>query len=75
MKKCAICRNGYTSEGYTAILLEKEHTTLVYKQVPADICDNCGEEYISEETNITLLNHAREEYERGVVIEMVNFAA
>jgi len=43
--KCAICRNGTTQDGYTSIVLERDETTLVFKQIPAQICDNCGEEY------------------------------
>ncbi len=73
--KCAICQSGVTVEGYTTIVLEKDHTTLVFKKVPAEICENCGEEYISEEVNKALLLRAREELERGVVLEMLNFAA
>ncbi len=73
--KCAICQNGVTIEGYVTIVLERDHTTLVFKKVPAMICDNCGEEYVSAEVNKALLSRAREELERGVVLEMLNFAA
>jgi YgiT-type zinc finger domain-containing protein len=73
--KCAICQSGVTVEGYATIVLEKDHTTLVFKKVPAEICENCGEEYISEEVNKALLLRAREELERGVVLELLNFAA
>ncbi len=64
-----------TSEGYATVVLEKEGSTLVYKRVPARICNNCGEEYISSEINRTLLQHARKEADRGVTLEMMNFAA
>ncbi len=73
--KCAICRNGITEEGYTTVVLEREQTTLVFKRVPAEICNNCGEEYISSEVNKALLRHARKELNRGVTLEMLNFAA
>lgn len=73
--RCAICQNGATVEGYATIVLERGHTTLVFKKVPAMICENCGEEYISREINKALLRRAREEFERGVVLEMLNFAA
>ncbi len=56
--KCAICRNGMTESGYTTLLLEKGDTTLVFKNVPAQICSNCGEEYISSEINRAVLNRA-----------------
>ena len=45
--KCAICQNGKTEKGNTTVVLERDQTTLVYKNVPANICYNCGEEYIS----------------------------
>ncbi len=75
LMKCAICQNGVTAEGYVTIVLERDQTTLVFKRVPAQICDNCGEEYISAEVNKVLLSRAREELRRGVVLEMLNFAA
>ncbi len=73
--KCAICQSGVTEAGYVTIVLEKDNTTLVFKKVPAEICENCGEEYISAEVNKALLRRAREELERGVVLEMLHFAA
>ncbi len=73
--KCAICRNGITEEGYTTVVLERDQMTLVFKRVPAEICNNCGEEYISSEVNKALLRHARKELNRGVTLEMLNFAA
>ena len=73
--KCAICRNGTTHAGYTTIILEKEQTLLIVKHVPAQICENCGEEYVSSDVNRTLLHHAQEEYERGVALELLNYAA
>jgi YgiT-type zinc finger domain-containing protein len=73
--KCAICRHGTTTDGYTTIVLERDQTTVVFKKVPAQICDNCGEEYVSAAVNKALLNQAHEEWERGIIIEMLNFAA
>jgi YgiT-type zinc finger domain-containing protein len=73
--KCAICRNGTTLDGHVTIVLERDQTTLVFKHVPAKICDNCGEEYISAEVNRVLFRRAREEIRRGVVLEMLNYAA
>ena len=73
--KCAICRNGNTEDGYATVILERDKTTLVFKHVPAKICDNCGEEYISSDVNKTLLRHAREELKRGITLEMLDFAA
>lgn len=73
--KCVICKNGETAAGHVTIVLERDETTLVFKHVPAQICDNCGEEYISSEVNMALLRRAREEMNKGVVLEMLNYAA
>ena len=73
--KCAICKNGMTVDGHTTVVLEREQTTLVFKQVPAQICDNCGEEYVSSSVNKALLSHAEEESNRNIALEMLNFAA
>lgn len=73
--KCAICRNGNTAAGYTTVVLERDQTTLVIKNVPAEICDNCGEEYISADVNRKLLQHARKELARGITLEMFEYAA
>ena len=73
--KCAICRNGTTDDGYITVTLERHQTTFIFKRVPAHVCDNCGEEYVSAETNKTLLQKAETMLENGVTLEMLNFAA
>ena len=73
--KCAICRHGTTTDGYTTLVLERDQTTVVFKKVPAQICDNCGEEYVSAAVHTALLRQAEEEWERGIILEMLNFAA
>ena len=57
--KCIICKHGETKLGVTTITLEKGNSTIVFKEVPAQICDNCGEKYIDKATTKDLLNKAR----------------
>ena len=73
--KCAICQHGSTTDGFTTIVLERDQTTIVFKNVPAQICENCGEEYVSSAVNKALLRQAEEEWERGIILEMLHFAA
>jgi YgiT-type zinc finger domain-containing protein len=70
-----MCRNGKTQDGYSTVVFEREEMTLVFKQVPSQVCDNCGEEYVSSEINKKLLTQAENEYDRGVSVELLNFAA
>jgi YgiT-type zinc finger domain-containing protein len=45
--KCPICRHGETEQGFATVILERNNTTLIFKQVPATVCNNCGEEFIN----------------------------
>ncbi len=73
--KCVICRNGNTIEGLITVVLERGSSTLIFKNVPAKVCENCGEEYLSEKTNRELLKKAKEAVDRGVDLELLRFAA
>jgi YgiT-type zinc finger domain-containing protein len=68
--KCVICKQGETSPGVATVTLERRATTLVFKQVPALVCDNCGEEYINEEVSRTLLGSAEEAVRAGVEVDV-----
>jgi YgiT-type zinc finger domain-containing protein len=73
--KCAICQNGKTVDGFSTVVLERDQTTLVFRNVPVQICENCGEEYISSSVNKTLLSYAEKEYNRGIFLELLEYAA
>ena len=68
--KCMICKHGETKEGTTTVTLEKGSSTIVFKEVPAQICDNCGEKYIDKSTTKELLNKAREIVKNGVEVDI-----
>ena len=68
--KCMICKHGETKQGTTTVTLEKGSSTIVFKEVPAQICDNCGEKYIDEATTKGLLNKAREIMKNGVEVDI-----
>ena len=73
--KCAICGHGTTRPGTTTVTLEKSGTTLIIKNVPAEICDNCGERYMSEQVTGQLLRTAKQAVESGIELEVRSFAA
>lgn len=47
--KCVICKHGTLAAGTTTMTLEHGGATVVFKHVPAMVCDNCGEEYLDAE--------------------------
>ena len=73
--KCVICKNGETVPGTTSILLERDKTTLVFKKVPADVCQNCGEGYMDEDTTDRLLQMAEEAIRLGVQVDIRQYVA
>lgn len=72
---CVICRHGRTYDGTATVTLERGSLTLVVKNVPARICDNCGEEYIDEQTVARLLADAEQAAWSGFEVVTRAFAA
>ena len=68
--KCVICKHGETAEGTATVTLERDGAMLVFKDVPAMICDNCGEQYIDADTTKTLLRHAARLIENGAEVDV-----
>jgi YgiT-type zinc finger domain-containing protein len=64
--KCVICKQGETRPGAATVTLEREGTVLVVRSVPAQVCQNCGEEYIDEDITAKLLQQAEEAVRAGV---------
>lgn len=73
--KCAICHYGHTKAGNATIVLEREQSMIIIKHIPANICENCGEEYVSSEINQEILWRAEKAFSRGIMIELLDFAA
>ncbi len=72
---CVICKNGETRSGRVTVTLEREDTTLVIKGVPAQVCTNCGEEFVDEETTSYLLKTAEEAARAGVQVDVRQYIA
>lgn len=73
--KCAFCKTGETQPGETTVVLNRDITSVIIKNVPADICDICGEYYLSDSITEHLLTRAEEAIAKGVEVEILRFAA
>jgi len=73
--KCVICNNGETEPGRATMTLERDETTLVIKDVPAEICQNCGGKYFDEETTDELLKIAETAVAAGVQVDVRKYVA
>ncbi len=72
---CVICKQGDTQPGQVTVTLERGAATLVFKNVPAQVCANCGESYLDDATTAQLLEAAEAALKAGVQVEVREFAA
>ena len=72
---CVVCKHGQTREGHTTVTLERDGAALVIRKVPAQVCENCGEAYVSAQVTRSLLASARETLRAGVEVDIREFAA
>jgi YgiT-type zinc finger domain-containing protein len=72
--KCVVCKIGNTRPGRTSVTIEREGTTLVFKAVPAEVCENCGEAYVAEEVSRQILASAEHAAHSGVQVGVQEFA-
>jgi YgiT-type zinc finger domain-containing protein len=72
---CALCKHGVTKPGQTTVTLQRGDTTVIVKQVPAEICDTCGEYYLADEVTSTVLEKAEAAVRSGAEVQILRFAA
>ena len=73
--KCVICKQGETAPGKATVTLQRGDSTIIFKDVPAEVCENCGEYYLSEVVTEQLLNRAEVAVKSGAEVEILRFAA
>lgn len=69
--ECVICKMGNTYKGKTTYTIDKQKSLLVFRDVEADVCDNCGEAYFSLETTKKLQQLVADALEKGAEFEVV----
>lgn len=69
--ECTLCKSGNTEKGNVTVTLEKGETIVLIKNVPAEVCTNCGHYYLSTEMTQLVLEKGKEAYEKGSELEVV----
>ncbi len=72
---CVLCRQGETRPGVVDVPLSRNGAIVVIRSAPAEICENCGEHYLTETVSEHVLAQAEEAVRRGAEIEVVGYAA
>jgi len=73
--ECTICRHGETRPGAATVTLLRGGTTVIIKDVPANICENCGEYYLEGSVTQRTLDIAEDAARKGAEVEVIRFAA
>jgi YgiT-type zinc finger domain-containing protein len=73
--KCIVCKQGETRPGLTTVVLQRGAATVVINDVPAKVCENCGEDYVDEQVAERLLGAAESSARGGVRVEIRDYVA
>jgi YgiT-type zinc finger domain-containing protein len=72
---CPFCRCSTRHAGTTTLTLERGESLIVVRDVPAEVCDNCDEPFVSDAIAAIVLVRADEAVLRGAQVEVLRFAA
>jgi len=72
---CLRCKQGEAKPGRATVTMQRGTCTVVFKEVPADVCDNCGEYYVGETVARELLRRAEAAVKNGAEVEILAYAA
>jgi YgiT-type zinc finger domain-containing protein len=73
--KCVICKHGNAEPGRTTVTLERGPTIVVIRDVPAQVCTECGEYYVDADTSARILALAEEAVKRSAEVEVLRYVA
>jgi YgiT-type zinc finger domain-containing protein len=70
-----MCSAGTLREGTTTLTMERGEATIVFKDVPADVCDVCGEAFINEDVSEEVYEQAKVAVEAGAQFDVRYYTA
>jgi YgiT-type zinc finger domain-containing protein len=73
--KCVVCRQADTEPGFATVTLQRGESTYVVKDVPAQVCPNCGEEYVDASVAADLLRSSESLSKAGAQVDIRRYAA
>lgn len=73
--RCVICQHGQTQPGIVTVTLQRDECIVILKLVPAEVCDNCGEYYLSDTVTEQVLQRAEIAVNNGAEVEILRYVA
>ncbi len=75
MMRCFVCKSGSVKPGRATYFVERGGHVAVIRDVPAEVCEQCGEEYFESETARLVYDMAERLLTEGGEVEIKKFAA
>lgn len=72
---CTICKIGKMNSGRVTVTLHRGQSVIVIKNVPASVCENCGEYSLSEEVTKEVMKRAEIAVANNAEVEVLQYAA
>ena len=69
--ECVICKNGTTRKGKVTVTLERNGSIIAIKDVPAQVCQNCGEYFLDATMTAEVLRRAEQAVEKGTEVQVI----
>ena len=69
------CRHGAAKPDRTTVTLQRGGCTIIFKNVPADVCENCGKYYLDEDVTRELESRAEIAVKNGAEVVIVAYVA
>ncbi len=71
--QCVVCKIGNLQPQKATAVFEINETTIIFKNVPALVCENCGEKYFDEKTSVKLLEKAHKIAQSDVELDIRDY--
>ena len=72
--KCVVCKQAETRPGVTTVTLQRGESTFVVRDVPAQVCPNCGEDYVDAKVAAELLRSSEDLSRAGTQLDVRRYA-
>ncbi len=72
---CLMCKTGETKPGMVTHSFQKGATIVIVKDIPAQVCGQCGEPYFDGDVAKVIENLVNDAVRKGAEVEILRYAA